>query len=104
MTHGTGHSGAAERNVQLFRRRRIAVEQEVAYSHLLHEGVLVGFQLLGCYRVLVRTRWADNERNHSQYSDEASASEDDSGSCAGFHDQSSVNTARSGRRSAAAGF
>ena len=85
MAHRAGHCRGGEHDVHLFRGRGIAVEQQVAFFDLLHEGVLVSFQLLGCYRVLVRIGRADENRNRGQETNERSDAKSEQGCRSGCH-------------------
>ena len=88
MAHRAGHSRVGQCRVHLFRGRGIAVEQEVAFLDLLHEGFLVSFQLLGCYRVLIRVGRADENHNRSQQANERSDAKSELECRSGCHSRS----------------
>ena len=85
MAHRAGHSRVGQLDVHLLRGRGIAVEQEVALFDLLHEGIVVSFQLLGCYRVLIRIGRADENRNRGQQTNERSDAKSEQECRSGCH-------------------
>ena len=103
MAHRAGHSRVGEHGIHLFRGRGIAVEQEVAFFDLLHEGFLVSFQLLGCYRVLIRIGRADENQQSRPADQRSEAMQRANRNVVLVVIAVLPSTARSGRRSAAAG-
>ena len=68
MAHRAGPSRGGEGDAHLLGDRRIAMEQEVALLDLLHEHLLVGFQLLRRHRVLVGAGRPDQDGGHDNRS------------------------------------
>jgi hypothetical protein len=63
MAHRAGHGRTREFDPHQFLGRVVAMEQEVALPNLVHERLIVGFQLLRRHPRLVRFGGADESRN-----------------------------------------